>query len=955
MDMGIHTKTPRLTVIGPRGLSIRSVEYWRAIENQPAEARINRTVHDGAGRAVKQWDPRLWALQVGDPLTPANLTTAYSLTGSALRTDSVDAGTQINLHGLAAEVVLGWDRRETRREVEYDDLLRPVAVFEQGAVEPRRCVERFTYGYPGQGNRDRNQCGQLIRHDDPAGSVLFDVFAISGQCVENTRHFTLDPVTPDWPESIDDRRRLLEPGIGATSRWRFGPLGDVLEQIDTKGNHQAFSLTLDGRLRETRLQLQGLATWQTLVSDIQYNAEGKVTHETAGNAVQTTLVYRTEDGLLMERRAQDASARLLQHLIYGYDRMGNVLRIEDKALPIRYFANRRIDPISRFRYDSRYQLIEAFGWEAGGANQGPDSVGRIDPAAVSNYRQTYSYDAGGNLLTLTHVGTQNHGRKLKAARYSNRCLPWRNDVPPTEDEIAAAFDAKGNLLELDQGCLTWDLRNQLLSVCPVARASGRNDREAYLYDGTGQRVRKIRSLQTNARTVIAQVRYLPGLELRTDNGTGEVLQVITAQAGLNTVRVLHWESLPPSGTNNQYRYGFTDHLGSTSLELAADARIISQEAFYPFGETACLAGGDVIEVSYKTVRYSGKERDATGLYYFGYRYYIPWLQRWVNPDPKGFIDGPNLYCMVGNSPMRYVDSDGGGKTEAQELNSSMDTQQALLTSVTTQASNLRNSMLNHVYPRHRLQALGRRVVTQLGSHAVSAGAQALGAAGGSAVGGLLGPGGSVLGGKLGTKVGAKAADALISKVVDTYQLDRPINFKGNEMNPKALIESVEPKKHFSLAMVKLKLAANDPRTSEGRARLGKKIRTVVTDKVVEKVGDKLGSQASGLIKTGQEFYQASKGLNAASLSETYEVTPAVIDMLEFRTQAIKNEFADSGSTDPQTFETIAEISMQTQEVVQVLNRNQDFIELVAPKPYAGRRQSLNGTSRSAPARQVSVG
>jgi insecticidal toxin complex protein TccC len=658
LTMGMHHKTPGLSVVDPRGLSIRSVDYWREVEGDPAQARINRTFHDAAGRAVGQWDPRLWALKQEEPLTPANLTTVFSLSGNALFTDSVDAGWQLTLSGLGNEVLLGWDSRDTRRKIEYDDLLRPVSVFEQGGTEPSRCVERMEYGDPDHG--DQNQCGQLIRHDDSAGTVLFEAFSITGQCVKQVRHFTLDPVAPDWPQLGVDRQRLLEPGEGAASTWSFGPLNDVLEQVDAKGNRQAFSLTLDGRLRETRLQLQGLSTWQTLVSDIQYNAEGQVTHETAGNHVQTTLVYRAEDGVLMERRAQDASARLLQHLIYNYDWMGNVLSIEDKAMPVRYFANQRIDPVSRFIYDSLSQLIEAFGWEAGGPNQGPESVGRADPAAVSNYHQTYSYDESGNLLKLTHVGAQSLGRELKAARYSNRCLPWRNGVPPTEEAIAAAFDARGNLLELDQGrFLRWNLRNQLQSVSPVARESGLNDREFYIYDGGGQRVRKIRSLQTNARTVGAEVRYLPGLELRTDDGTAKRLQVITAQTGLNSVRVLHWETEPPHGMrNDQYRYGLVDHLSSCTLELASDARIISRETYYPFGESAWSAGPNDTDGDYKTIRYSGKERDATGLYYFGFRYYAAQWQRWLNPDPAGAIDGLGLYSMVGNNPMSYRDADG---------------------------------------------------------------------------------------------------------------------------------------------------------------------------------------------------------------------------------------------------------------------------------------------------------
>ncbi|WP_259696278.1 RHS repeat-associated core domain-containing protein [Pseudomonas brassicacearum] len=656
--MGMHHKTPGLSVVDPRGLSIRSVDYWREVEGDPAQARINRTFHDAAGRAVEQWDPRLWALKQEEPLTPANLTTVFSLSGNALFTDSVDAGWQLTLSGLGNEVLLGWDSRDTRRKIEYDDLLRPVSVFEQGGTEPSRCVERMEYGDPDHG--DQNQCGQLIRHDDSAGTVLFEAFSITGQCVKQVRHFTQDPVAPDWPQLEVDRQRLLEPGEGAASTWSFGPLNDVLEQIDAKGNRQAFSLTLDGRLRETRLRLHGMDTWQTLVSDIQYSAEGQITHETAGNEVQTTLLYRAEDGVLIERRAQDASARMLQHLIYDYDRMGNVLSIEDKALPVRYFANQRIDPVSRFSYDSLSQLIEAFGWEAGGPNQGPESVGRADPAAVSNYHQTYSYDEAGNLLKLTHVGAQSPGRELKAARYSNRCLPWRNGVPPTEEAIAAAFDAKGNLLELDQGrFLTWDLRNQLQSVSPVERESGLNDREAYVYDGGGQRVRKIRSLNTNARTVVAEVRYLPGVEIRTDSGTAKVLEVITAQAGLNSVRVLHWETDPPPGvSNDQYRYSLVDHLNSCTLELADDARIISRELYYPFGATAWSAAPNDTDGDYKTVRYSGKERDATGLYYYGFRYYIPWLQRWLNPDPAGAIDGLNLYRMVRNNPVGLVDIDG---------------------------------------------------------------------------------------------------------------------------------------------------------------------------------------------------------------------------------------------------------------------------------------------------------
>ncbi|MFB9160454.1 RHS repeat-associated core domain-containing protein, partial [Chromobacterium violaceum] len=50
--------------------------------------------------------------------------------------------------------------------------------------------------------------------------------------------------------------------------------------------------------------------------------------------------------------------------------------------------------------------------------------------------------------------------------------------------------------------------------------------------------------------------------------------------------------------------------------------------------------------------------DETGLYDYGYRYYAPWLGRWLNPDPAGTVDGLNLYRMVRNNPGILRDIDG---------------------------------------------------------------------------------------------------------------------------------------------------------------------------------------------------------------------------------------------------------------------------------------------------------
>jgi RHS repeat-associated protein len=66
-------------------------------------------------------------------------------------------------------------------------------------------------------------------------------------------------------------------------------------------------------------------------------------------------------------------------------------------------------------------------------------------------------------------------------------------------------------------------------------------------------------------------------------------------------------------------------------------------------------------------RYSSKEVDwRTGQYYYGYRFYDPNLQRWVNQDPIGERGGLNIYRAMDNNPINEVDYFGfwGGEAEA---------------------------------------------------------------------------------------------------------------------------------------------------------------------------------------------------------------------------------------------------------------------------------------------------
>jgi RHS repeat-associated protein len=235
------------------------------------------------------------------------------------------------------------------------------------------------------------------------------------------------------------------------------------------------------------------------------------------------------------------------------------------------------------------------------------------------------------------------------------------------------FDGCGNSIELQPGSqqpLIWNGRNGLAAVTLVARTqSAQSDREAYQYDGSGQRLRKTTlRYKDNGKTCQRDtVIYLPGVEIRrretlsvgSEATLNEELHLLSGSGGRAGVQTLHWTSGRPADmSNDAMRVSLGDQIGSATLELDGDARIITLEEYYPYGGTAVSSAASQSEADYKFRRYSGEERDATGLYYYGQRYYQPCIGRWLNPDPAGTIDGRNLFRMVRNNPVTLRDDDG---------------------------------------------------------------------------------------------------------------------------------------------------------------------------------------------------------------------------------------------------------------------------------------------------------
>ena len=76
----------------------------------------------------------------------------------------------------------------------------------------------------------------------------------------------------------------------------------------------------------------------------------------------------------------------------------------------------------------------------------------------------------------------------------------------------------------------------------------------------------------------------------------------------------------------------------------------------PYGNTVSASGA---YAEMNPFQFSTKCRDdETGMYYHGYRYYLPWLGRWLNWDPIDEEGGTNVYAFVDDNAIVFHDALG---------------------------------------------------------------------------------------------------------------------------------------------------------------------------------------------------------------------------------------------------------------------------------------------------------
>ncbi len=302
-------------------------------------------------------------------------------------------------------------------------------------------------------------------------------------------------------------------------------------------------------------------------------------------------------------------------------------------------------------------------------------------ASALNATQTYAYDAFNRLESVVEGSAWT--RSYYYDRYGNRGMQGATPTPaiaplcatssdPTCDSSTTAktpaytassnrltsawadYDAAGNMLAfkdpIGSGTRDWsafyDAENKQRFYCDgtTSACSSSNDTAEYVYDGEGNRVKKITSSETTTYVYDAFGRL-----------------------------AAEYSTAGPSGTAGSY-FRTTDHLGSTRLVTDGSGAVYDRRDFFPFGEKI-LASSTYSNRQYVTGYnssspasahlFTAKERDdESGLDYFPHRYLSSALGRWLSPDAPFVDQNPgapqswNLYGYVRNSPLSFIDPNG---------------------------------------------------------------------------------------------------------------------------------------------------------------------------------------------------------------------------------------------------------------------------------------------------------
>lgn len=335
--------------------------------------------------------------------------------------------------------------------------------------------------------------------------------------------------------------------------------------------------------------------------------------------------------------------------MYTYSKSGNVVQME-----MRNEGANASTPRTRYTY-------------------GYDNLNRLTRADYSPWNgssyiatraydeQSLTYDKNGNIRTLTRYD-----------RYASRDDSLQYNYQGGKNRLSIFYDAASSQSGAIPTSFNYDANGSVTSMHIYTN----EEAERYLrYDHRRLPVwtqyldyYDFSTTNTNYRYSDVGERYYK--KVQGQAGTYYLLDGAVQVAVLSeTGTFQHWNILSPSGEVlgrleedgsglGARRYYAKDHLGSVRAVRTATGAIVEATDYYAFGLD--LPGRRFVSGSATREHFTGKERDSeTGFDYFGARYYMPEIGRWMSVDPlaDSYPDW-SPYNYVLNNPVSLTDPTG---------------------------------------------------------------------------------------------------------------------------------------------------------------------------------------------------------------------------------------------------------------------------------------------------------
>ncbi|SIS12897.1 RHS repeat-associated core domain-containing protein, partial [Microbispora rosea] len=600
----------RWHVRATRGGDTSDWTSWQSIEVKAAQHYDTTYEYNSNGRMTKQTDAN------------GNVRTfTYDLLGRPTASHDPDAGDSQQAYDAAGHLLWSTNAKGQKVSYSYDDLGRKTAVW-SGERDSGTKLAEWVYDTAGKGE---GKLSSATRYVD--GNAYVDAvsdYDSMGRPLSSTL-------------TIPSSEGLLAGTYTFATKYTFS--GSVASYTMPAAGGLP-SEQINFTYSELNLPQVMTSDWSggfTYIGSTTYSPTNRLTERSYGanGKIKRALTWDETTGWLKRVTTTTSSDTdnpvVRQDDQYTYDVSGEIKKILDAASA----TNGSSGQSECFTYDGLHRLTQAWTTTATSCGSGAATG---DNQGADPYAQSYTYDAAGNLTSLTSDGqtaTYNYPQAGDSAERPNAV----SSITRPAGTDTYAYDNAGAMISRTSGGKSGSFDWNELGQLEKASIDGQDT--TMVYDANGQRL--IRR-EPGGKTTL----YLGSMEIEATGNSVTAKRYYGSPDGVIVAARASGDGLTwlMSGLHGSSEIGVNDVTGA-----------FSRQRYLPFGQHR---GRD--QLPFGDRGFLGKiEDESTGLDLLGARYYDPEVARFISVDPLLDLSNAqqsNPYSYAGDNPIGMSDPTG---------------------------------------------------------------------------------------------------------------------------------------------------------------------------------------------------------------------------------------------------------------------------------------------------------